>query len=338
MINDRLQNSEIANQPTGPLVSVVIPTHNRCHLLAKGIKSLLRQDFPSADYEIIVVDNGSTDNTRDCVERFVASGEVLVRYHYEPRLGLSHARNAGLEIARGLYVGFLDDDLEVSPAWVKTLYESFTLVDPTPGIVCGPVCPAWEREPPRWLVYEFQGYHSMLDFSPEPTCIPEWGWFPEGNSAFRLDLLKSIGGFPTKMGRKGDSLLSGEGIDVQQKIRSMGLPIYYHPHMRVDHFVPAERLSLWWLVRRAYYQGVTNVVHYLDGKNFGILSRIKYSCLYFFWSLPSFLSVASSGVMNMLSGFDNQRMIVYVRSLLELAKKWGWLCGFARQSSRYGNS
>lgn len=318
------------------LVSIVICTHNRCGLLSKTIRNLLAQYFPPRAYEIIVIDNASRDQTRSIVESYATTQEVAIKYFYEPALGVSFARNSGLELARGIFVAYLDDDLLVAPGWLQSIVSGFAALHPEPGVVCGPVKPLWEQEPPKWLVNDFHGYLSMLDLSSEPTFIPEWGWFPEGNSAFRTETLRSIGGFATHMGRKGNSLLSGEGVNVQQQIRSRGLKIYYHPAMSVSHFVPAERLCLAWFLRRAYYQGVSNAIEHLGGKKLGAMLRVKYALVYFLWSLTKFWAVVVSGLNLVIRGFKNQQMIAFIRSRLEFAEKWGWLWGFITRSAQFG--
>src|SRR5712671_6825521 len=101
-------------------ISVIIATHNRADLLAIALKSLARQTIPPAEYEVIVVDNASSDQT-PAVVRQMSPAMPQVRYVFEERLGLSWARNAGLEAARAPYVAYLDDDAKAEPEWLEAL-------------------------------------------------------------------------------------------------------------------------------------------------------------------------------------------------------------------------
>lgn len=318
----------------GLLISVVICTHNRCDLLAKTIDSLLGQDFPAKEYEIIVVDNVSTDGTGSYVSQIAASSEVSIHYVYESRIGVSHARNSGLEKAAGVYIAYIDDDEEASPLWLQGIFEAFVSLDPEPGVVCGPVKPSWERQPPAWLSDEFRAYLSILILRPQPAFLPVGGWgFPEGNSAFRTEVLRDIGGFATNVGRQGRMLLSGEEVIVSQKIRAKGLAIFYQPSMSVAHFIPADRLSLEWLTRRAYFQGITDAIHSLVDKDYGLPLRLRYSIIYLAQAVRPLLAAMFRGLVCIITGSSKRSMVGYVRKRLEFSRRLGWFYGFTVHSA-----
>ena len=130
-------------------ISVVVPTHNRRQLLANTLESLIGQRAPSVRYEVLVVDNNSSDDTRDVVETFMQRW-TAVRYLFEPRPGVSHARNTGIAAARAPIVAFIDDDVEADPTWVMTIKRAF---DDHPDIDCvgGKIEGRWAEQPPAWL-------------------------------------------------------------------------------------------------------------------------------------------------------------------------------------------
>ena len=101
-----------------PRLSVVLPTRNRSALLARTLESLQGQTLDAAEFEVIVVDNGSTDDTRAVVER-IASSQPNVRYAHEAEPGLHNARHAGIEAARSELLLFGDDDIRAFPTWVE---------------------------------------------------------------------------------------------------------------------------------------------------------------------------------------------------------------------------
>jgi glycosyltransferase involved in cell wall biosynthesis len=131
-----------------PLVSAIICTHNRDRYLGFAIDSLLAQDF--ADFEIIIVDNASTDRTREVVEARLE--DARLHYIYESELGLSVARNTGAKIAQGEILAYLDDDAIASPHWLKTLYSAYSS-NPKLAIAGGRVTLIWTdgTTAPNWL-------------------------------------------------------------------------------------------------------------------------------------------------------------------------------------------
>ena len=113
------QNPGVGAYHTAPLISVVICTHNRSKYLLKAIRSVLGQDYPEDRYELVVIDNASTDSTADQVRPFLDTGRL--RYVLEPELGISFARNTGWREAAGRYIAYLDDDAVASPGWLSAI-------------------------------------------------------------------------------------------------------------------------------------------------------------------------------------------------------------------------
>ena len=114
-------------------VSIVLSTFNRAPLLGAAIDRLTRQDPEAPPCEIIIVDNNSTDQTRAVVERRIAQGKLPLQYVFEPRQGLSYARNAGIAAARADVVAFTDDDVRVADNWIATIRKTF---DAHPAVDC----------------------------------------------------------------------------------------------------------------------------------------------------------------------------------------------------------
>ena len=147
-------------------LSVIIPAHNRASYLSKSIESVLNQSLDRDSYEIMVVDNASSDNTEEVVSSFSEQG---VRYVFEERLGLSYARNTGIESASGRYVAFLDDDAVADASWLESIVNFFRDF-PEAGAVGGKVFPIYEKEKPKWLSKDLEIYYSvcLLYTSPSP--------------------------------------------------------------------------------------------------------------------------------------------------------------------------
>lgn len=240
-------------------ISAVICTLNRAHYLRKALESLVNQSLPREQYEIIVIDNGSTDNTKSVVcEEF--KNFCNVEYFSEPALGLSRARNTGWRNAKGEYIAYLDDDAIASPQWLATILDVFETVKPKPGCVGGKVEPVWEATRPQWLSDSMVPYLTVVSWSDTPVTLADDQWLAGANMAFPRALLESGGGFLARLGRVGSKLSSMEEILWQRQLMQKGYSCYYHPQIAVGHHIPASRLTKNWFARRFYWQGVSDAV------------------------------------------------------------------------------
>jgi glucosyl-dolichyl phosphate glucuronosyltransferase len=252
-----LQNSLRMGQRVNIRISAIICTLNRAQYLCRAIRSLAEQTLPKDQYEIVVVDNGSKDETKKIVHEATACGSNL-RYIYEPILGLSSARNTGWLNAEGEYVAYLDDDAIASPQWLETILEVFEMVKPRPGCVGGKVDPVWEAPRPSWLSDAIVSYLTVVSWSDIPIALSGTQWLAGANMAFNKAMLASIGGFKSSLGRIGERLVSNEEIIVQKALIQKGYCCFYHPNVSVAHHIPASRLSKRWFLRRFFWQGVSD--------------------------------------------------------------------------------
>lgn len=238
-------------------ISAIICTHNRAQYLRKAITSLIQQELPKEYYEILIVDNASSDNTKEVVQEF--SNSTNVRYLYEEKVGLAQARNTGWRAANGEYVAYLDDDAIASPAWLRKIIETFVSVRPEPGCVGGKVEPVWEAPRPIWLSDSKLGDLAILDWSDKPVILNEKQWLAGANMSFPKKLLESMNGFQADLGRSGNKLFTGEDILLERQLMNRGYHCFYHPEILVQHHIAASRLTKDWFMKRAYWQGVADV-------------------------------------------------------------------------------
>jgi glycosyltransferase involved in cell wall biosynthesis len=147
---------------------VIVPTRNRAENLTGALSALIAQQGFS-NYEIIPVDNGSTDGTWQCLTRFAAQDARICAVH-EPRPGISFARNAGIERARAPYVAFTDDDVRVEPQWVESIVKSFDQYRDADAIG-GRVLPLWPSDPPAWLDRSAWGPLALVDYGDTPLKV-----------------------------------------------------------------------------------------------------------------------------------------------------------------------
>lgn len=241
--------------PPTTRISAIICTHNREDYLGAAIDSLLAQDFD--DYEVIVVDNASTDQTRAIVEARLSHPRL--RYIYEPHLGLSVARNAGAQKARGAILAYLDDDAEAASGWLTAIAKIYDH-DEQVAIAGGKVTLIWppNRTPPAWLSPNMAGNLGAYDLGDEVIYITQPGLTPRGlNYSIRADFLDKIGGFDLNLGRVGKNLLSNEELYMTEKALEMGFKVAYLPDARVAHNVTPSRLSPAWFMSRSWWQGIS---------------------------------------------------------------------------------
>lgn len=224
--------------------SVVVCTYNRCASLAETLEAIGAQQVPEGcRWEFIVVDNNSRDETRATVEAFAAARPKLnLRYCFEPKQGLSHARNHGIGAAQGEFIVFTDDDVLPAPDWLATLVQGMR--ERECDAAGGFIAPLWQAEPPAWLTERFYGFLAVRTDPEGPKDVVQEADMPFGaNLAFRRAVFDRVGLFDPHLGRKGHVLAGGEEIDVLMRIVRGGGRIVYFPEARVRHKVEAFRLS-----------------------------------------------------------------------------------------------
>ena len=133
-------------------ISVIIPTFNRSKSLVRTLKSFLNQAEMDNQYEIIVSDNNSTDNTKENVLDFISKNKsTKIRYHFEPDQGVHFARNSAAKVSTGRILYFTDDDIEADSYLLKELFSLFK-EEPELGVATGLVLPKYEVKPPLWII------------------------------------------------------------------------------------------------------------------------------------------------------------------------------------------
>lgn len=225
-------------------VSVIISTYNRCGLLSEALESVLAQTTGSVRYEVIVVDNNSTDRTRQVVESLIERGNANLRYVFEGKQGLSHGRNAGIANASAPIVTFTDDDVRASTDWVANIVRVF---DAHPEVDCvgGKVLPRWESQPPAWLTSDHWSPVALVDYGDEqfytnaenPRCLVG------ANLSFRREVFEHVGLFASDFQRVKDGIGSTEDHEMLLRLWAAGRQALYVPSIVVTAAVQAERTT-----------------------------------------------------------------------------------------------
>jgi glycosyltransferase involved in cell wall biosynthesis len=232
--------------------TVLIATFNRAALLDETLTSIRALRVRTGRrWEVIVVDNNSTDGTRTVVERQAQDFPVPLRYLFEGRQGRSSALNTGIAGAGGDVIAMTDDDVRVEPGWLESACEA--LEDPSIAYAGGPVAPIWGAPPPAWLDLtrgDLWGTIAIQNHGDAPFIYEEARKVPLGaNMAVRRSLFAAIGGFRADLGRTTGRVVMGQEVpELLMRARAAGLRGVYFPAMRLHHHIPAKRLT------RAYFR------------------------------------------------------------------------------------
>jgi len=235
-------------------VTVILCTYNRCESLAKTMASLSALKLPeSFGWEVLVVDNNSTDRTREVVETFCHRYPGHFRYLLEKQQGKSYALNAGVRESRGKILAFTDDDVIVEPTWLLNLTAS--LMSGNCVGVGGKTLPELGFTPPKWLglqrpyVYGPLGIFDLGD-TPSELTQPPFG----NNMAYRREMFDTYGHFRTELGPRPGSEIRSEDTELGQRILRAGQHLRYEPSAVLYHAIPANRvqkeyLLTWWAAK-----------------------------------------------------------------------------------------
>ncbi len=227
------------------MISVIICTYNRDKYIYNVLKSLALGTLEHSAYEIILVDNNCTDNTRSEVDHFCnVFPQVTLRYFVETNQGLSHARNRGIRESKGDILVYVDDDATVNPEYLKT-YADWFAAHPETDAAGGPIIPHYETgAEPKWMTYFIKrlltGY---LYFGDKVRPFPGDNYPGGGNAAYRSRVFEKVGLYNVQLGRNGDSLTGGEEKDIFDKMKREGMQFVYLPNAILYHSIPGYKLE-----------------------------------------------------------------------------------------------
>lgn len=222
-------------------VSVVISTYNRSKTLARSLDALLHQTAGDIRYEVIVVDNNSTDDTREAIEARVTESAGRLKYVFEPRQGLSYGRNAGIANSRSQIIAFTDDDVLVAPDWIYRIKTGFDPEDIE--FLGGKVLPVWREAPPPWLSTAHWAPLALIDYGDEPFYVDRNRrlCLVGANLAFRRRAFDQVGLFSTEFQRVKAGIGSLEDHEIQIRLWERNLRGKYLPQLVVTAEVETDR-------------------------------------------------------------------------------------------------
>lgn len=244
-------------------ISVIIPTFNRGYIIGKTLNSLISQNFPSDLYEIIVIDNNSTDDTERTVQKWITISNGLIKLYSEKNQGSHFARNGAVKHAKGNILYFTDDDIVADPDMLSKIIKGFAL-DYKVGTVSGCVKPLWETPPPEWVLKYCNNYlFSLFDMDKEQYLSDnDFGVYSCHQAVLKEAFIKAGGYNP--------DIINGEWVGDNEtglniKLKSLGYKFAFIRSALVWHSIPYSRMTQSYLNKRLGNQGnVETITEYRE--------------------------------------------------------------------------
>ena len=236
------------------ILSIVICTFNRKHFLESCLNSIIDQTerLLKEKIEVIVIDNNSKDDTKQFINQYQSIKPIV--YFLEKKQGLSHARNTGIELARGQYIAFIDDDATIDKKWLNTLLNG--IKNTKSDVFGGPIYPRFEVECPKWIdtnyfIRKFKNTNGYLSY------LAAQEGFSGGNMCIHKSVFEKIGRFDVNLGMQGNTIKLGEETDFFNRLYSNSekYQLYNLTDMSITHFEAAYKIETSYLKKRIILSG-----------------------------------------------------------------------------------
>ncbi len=253
-------------------ISAVVCTYNRENYILQALSSLINQTLPSSEYEIVIVNNNSTDSTEKiCLEFTETHKEKNIKYVIERSQGLSFARNKGIKESTGELIAFIDDDAIADEDYLKNAVNFFEQ-NKTIDAIGGKVTPVYNKSEPEWLSKYLWGLVSKVDYGEQIRQFPK-NKYPAGcNMIFRKQLLMEVGMFNTDLKIRSDDKYIFYEIRKYNKLVPSAGNVLYVPTVNVLHYVDDYRLTPLFIKKLSMVVGQSERIRL---KNAGVVEHCK---------------------------------------------------------------
>lgn len=248
------------------MISVIVPSRNRGELVDKFLRCIQNQTLSSSSFEVLIIDNGSTDNTEEIVKKYKKDSLINIKYFYEDKPGLHNGRHLGFKMSSGNILVFADDDILPNPKWLQSIHESFLRSDVM--MVGGDNLPDFEADPPHWLNALWKRKDkdsiqsvwmlSIINFNKTQVCEIHpsqiWGC----NFSIRRSVLNETEGFHPDGMPDEQILFRGDGeCYVTNYVAKKNYKCLYHPEAYVSHLVTKNRMTFNYIRKRGFNEGIS---------------------------------------------------------------------------------
>lgn len=262
------------------MLTAIICTYNRAKYIGPLLESIAANDLAKEEYEVLLVDNNCTDNTREVCEAFMAKyPDVTFRYVVESEQGLSAARNKGIQEAKGDIIVYIDDDALVDTHYLRDYAEWFAAHPET--MACGgPIEPLYETAEPDWMSpYTKALLTAWMNYGTKVREYPHGRYPGGGNAAYRASVFDQVGLFNTALGRKGGNLMGSEEKDIFDKMHALNMQVLYLPWPVLHHCIPQTKLEKPYFNRLTIQMGISERQRTLDISTSKYLKRLFSECI-----------------------------------------------------------
>ena len=245
-------------------ISVIIPTYNRANYLDKLLEKLSNQSISKSNYEIIVVDNNSIDNTKGIVNKYINFNKISIKYVFESHQGLHFSRHTGAKVSNSEILAYIDDDAICNKDWLKELLKAYSKED----VDCagGKIIIRWDKKIPLWIV-PYEGALGRLDYGPKSRILNYGEYIYGANFSIRKKVLFDVGGFnPDQIGE----YLIGDGeIGLCKKLYKKGIKIAWVPNAIVWHIqISSKNATKIDIKRRFINNGIADAYAFYKEKKY----------------------------------------------------------------------
>jgi glycosyltransferase involved in cell wall biosynthesis len=224
-------------------ISAVICSYNRARFILAAVESIFNQNFDKSEYEVIVVDNNSKDNTVELLEKYKQSHpDYNFSYFVEYNQGVAYTRSRCALEAKGAIVAYLDDDSTAQPQWLQHIV-TFYDANPTVYSTGGKITPVFLTDIPDWYSKYFFGLVGNFNLGDKELKLVKERYPCGANMSFRKRVFEEIGYFNHSLGRKGTGLIATEEKEIYKRILAAGHDVYYLPYVEVLHSVESNKFD-----------------------------------------------------------------------------------------------
>jgi glycosyltransferase involved in cell wall biosynthesis len=295
--------------------SVVICAYNRAQLLSLCIESINALNFPKENYEVLIIDNNSTDNTADICKAAITKFSLLtIRYFHEPNQGVAYSRTRGAKEAKGNIIAYIDDDCLADANWLNEIVNFYNSHEECMSSG-GRIIPEYRVPVADWFGKYFWGLVGNYDLSRSVFQMKGVRYPSGANMHFRKTAFEKYGYFDSDLGRSGKSLMAGEEKAMYLKLIHANEKVFYLPQVIVYHHVEANKFDKEYVKRHSMGIGASerlmnkNSFIKLLLKFFEYLAKlgyaIAYGFLYLFQGKPSKMLMLVKFRWWVIEGFIN---------------------------------